>query len=388
MALEVRISKAVELWDDAEVRAAIGFANRGMSPQQPPFMNRRFKGFLVTGVSVFCVVAGILLFTARAASNLAIQRQANGDVVLQVNAPAGQFSRIDASSNLQQWEPLATFQSTGVITHTDSAAPYFGQRFYRAADLSGTGILTGDHLVTADGEVVFHVINHASFVMGWNGKMIYNDPVGGATPFQGLAKADLILVSHSHTDHYSNTTLDAVRGANVRIIAPQAVYNSMTATLKALTTVLANGAGTTVMGVTIDAVPAYNLTNSNHPLGVGNGYILTIGGKRIYMSGDSEDIPEMRALTNIDVAFVCMNVPFTMSVAKAVSAVRAFRPRVIYPYHYRNQDSTFADLNGFKQQVGTDLGIEVRLRPWYGTAGAAPLGATNSTRSARSLHHH
>jgi L-ascorbate metabolism protein UlaG (beta-lactamase superfamily) len=349
-------------------------------------MNRRFKSFLVAGV---CVLSGtgILLLAARAASNLEIQRQPNGDVVLQVNAPAGQFSRIDASSNLQQWEPLATFRSTGVITHTDSAAPYFGQRFYRAADLSGTGILTGDHLVTADGEIVFHVINHASFVMGWNGKMIYNDPVGGAPPFQGFAKADLILVSHDHSDHYDNATLDAVRGPNVRIIAPQAVYNRMTATLKALTIVLANGASTPVMGVTIDAVPAYNLTNSNHPLGVGNGYILTIGGKRIYMSGDSEDIPEMRALTNIDVAFVCMNVPFTMSVTKAVSAVRAFRPRVIYPYHYRNQDSTFADLNGFKQQVGTDLGIEVRLRPWYGTAGAASLGAANSTRSARSFHH-
>src|SRR4051794_36917172 len=98
-------------------------------------MNRRFKSILVVALSVLIVVAGVLLRTARAASSLTIQRQSNGDVVLRTNAPAGQYSRIDASSNLQQWQPLATLQSTGVITHTDAAATYFGQRFYRATDL-------------------------------------------------------------------------------------------------------------------------------------------------------------------------------------------------------------------------------------------------------------
>ncbi|HXT41765.1 MAG TPA: MBL fold metallo-hydrolase, partial [Candidatus Angelobacter sp.] len=102
-----------------------------------------------------------------------------------------------------------------------------------------------------------------------------------------------------------------------------------------------------------------------HLKGVGNGYVLAIGEKRIYMSGDSEDITEMRGLQDIDVAFVCMNVPFTMTIAKAVSAVRQFRPKVVYPYHYRNQDSSLANLNAFKQQVGTDLNVEVRLRKWY-----------------------
>lgn len=82
-------------------------------------------------------------------------------------------------------------------------------------------------------------------------------------------------------------------------------------------------------------------------------------------SGDTEDILEMRALTDIEVAFVCMNIPYTMTVAKAVSAVHEFRPRVIYPYHYQNQDNTFADLNLFKRQVGNDRGVEVRLRKWY-----------------------
>ncbi len=214
--------------------------------------------------------------------------------------------------------------------------------------------------------------------------MIYNDPVGAASLYEAFPKADLILVSHSHGDHYSNSTLEAVRGPSARIIAPQVVFNSMTAALKTVTTVLANGASTTVMGVTVDAVPAYN---NNHPQGQGNGYVVTIGGKRIYMSGDTGNTPEMRALPNIDVAFLCMNVPFTMSVAQASNAVRSFRPRVVYPYHYRNQDSSFADLNAFKQQVGTDLGIEVRQRVWYAGSGnllrsLARETGTNSPRRA------
>jgi len=93
--------------------------------------------------------------------------------------------------------------------------------------------------------------------------------------------------------------------------------------------------------------------------------VLTIGGKRIYLSGDTEDIPEMRALQNIDVAFVCIDVPYTMPGDKARSAVREFHPRIVYPYHYRNSDNSYPNLNAFKQQVGTDLGIEVRFRKWY-----------------------
>jgi len=231
--------------------------------------------------------------------------------------------------------------------------------------LTGTNNLTGDHLVTDDGELTFHPINHATFVMSWNGKTIYNDPVGTAASFQGIPKADLILVSHSHGDHFSSSTLNSVTNANTVIIAPLAVYNSLTANLKSLTLLMTNGTTKTVLGLGIEAVPAYNLTSANHPKGTGNGYVLTIGGRRIYMSGDTEDIPEMRALQDIDVAFVCMNVPYTMPVDKAASAIRQFRPRVVYPYHFQNQDSSYANLNTLKQQVGTDLGIEVRLRKWY-----------------------
>jgi L-ascorbate metabolism protein UlaG (beta-lactamase superfamily) len=100
-------------------------------------------------------------------------------------------------------------------------------------------------------------------------------------------------------------------------------------------------------------------------LGTGNGYVLTLGGKRIYLSGDTGDIADMHALQNIDVAFVCMNSPYTMLTTEATNAVRAFRPPVVYPYHYRNQDGTTGNAALFKQQLGSDLGIEVRLRKWY-----------------------
>jgi L-ascorbate metabolism protein UlaG (beta-lactamase superfamily) len=116
------------------------------------------------------------------------------------------------------------------------------------------------------------------------------------------------------------------------------------------------------MGMTIEAVPAYN---DNHPRGNGNGYVVTIGGKRIYISGDTGNTPEMRALPNIDVAFLCVNLPFTMSVTDAAGALRAFRPRVVYPYHYRNSGGTFSDLEALRQMIGTDLGIELRARRWY-----------------------
>ena len=286
-----------------------------------------------------------------------IERLTNREILLKLSAPVGLNYRIDASTNLPQWNGLVTLLSTGVNQHADSAAPYVSQRFYRAEQLDGPGVFTGDHLATQKGDLVIHPIDHASFVMSWNGTTIYNDPVGAATRYAGLSRANLILITHGHPDHFNTTTLNSVTGATCVIIAPRAVTNSMSASLRALTTVLTNGASASAFGIGIEAVPAYN---DNHPLGTGNGYVLTLGGKRIYIAGDTGDIPEMRALPNIDVAFVPMNLPFTMSVSSAASAVRAFRPRIVYPYHY-----SLSDVNLFKSLVGADLGIEVRLRKWY-----------------------
>lgn len=288
-----------------------------------------------------------------------------GEVSLVFTAPAGGDWRLDTSENLSAWQSWLSFTSQGMNEHLDSGAAYQDQRFYRAVELASAAVLTGDHFPTANGELVIHPVNHASLVLGWNGRTISVDPVGGAARYQGLPRADLILITHQHGDHLHAATVEGVRGPEVAILAPQTVFNSLPAGLRAVTTVLTNGASRDLLDLTVEAIPAYNLTTSNHPKGVGNSYVLTLGGKRIYLSGDTEDIPEMRALRDIDVAFVCMNVPYTMSVAKAASAVREFRPKVVYPYHYRNQDGSYADLDAFKRQVGTDLGIEVRKRAWY-----------------------
>lgn len=293
-----------------------------------------------------------------------IERVPDGEVLLQIAASAGSDYRLHATTNLQQWLNVLTFSGAGAQVHIDSAAPYLGRRFYRLQRLAEPA-LTGDHLSTTNGDVVIHPVNHSTFVMGWNDKTIYIDPVGGPSPFVGMAPADLILVTHHHGDHYSDATIDAVRHAGTEILATQSVYDRMSAVQKTLTTVLTNGARISVSGLTVEAVPAYNLSAAYHPQGVGNGYVLNVADRRIYVSGDTENTSAIRALVAIDLAIVCMNVPYTMDVSQAADAVRSFRPAVVIPCHYRNQNGTFADLHSFKDKVGTDLGIEVRLRNWY-----------------------
>lgn len=291
-----------------------------------------------------------------------VTRQPSGEVVLAFTLTAGRHCRLEASDGLSSWQALVTLKSSGANSFTDGSASGAATRFYRVIDVAAAGVLTGDHVATAAGDVVVHPVDHASFVLGWNQVIIYNDPVGGSAPYLGLARPNLILVSHSHGDHFNSATLNTLKQESTWIIAPAAVYSSLSSAMKLQTIPLANGAATNVFGLTVEAIPAYN---ANHPKGAGNGYVLTVGERRFYMSGDTGNIPEMRALPDIDVAFLCMNVPFTMSVAEAVTATRAFRPRVVYPYHFRNSDGTLANLNSFKAQVGLDLGIEVRPRKWY-----------------------
>ena len=224
-------------------------------------------------------------------------------------------------------------------------------------------VRTPDSVPTDAGPLQIYPINHATVVLQWNSKTIYVDPVGGAKPFQGLSKPNLILVTDIHGDHLSKETLTEVAGSDTKIVGPAAVVEQLPSDLRDRAVVVTNGQTTAVMAIQIEAVPAYNLTPDRlkfHTKGRGNGYVITLGGKRIYLSGDTEDVPEMLALKNIDVAFLCMNLPYTMTVEQAARAVRAFKPKIVYPYHYRG-----SDLNKFKELVGNDPKIEVRLRDWY-----------------------
>jgi L-ascorbate metabolism protein UlaG (beta-lactamase superfamily) len=223
--------------------------------------------------------------------------------------------------------------------------------------------LAGDRLATKDGDLVIHPINHATLALGWKNLAIYVDPVGGAARFADLPRPDLILLTDIHGDHLNADTLKAVAGEQTALVAPAAVAAQLPADLRQRTTVLTNGETKSLQGITIVAVPMYNTTPdraSYHPKGRGNGYLLTFADKRVYLSGDTEDIPEVRALKNIDVAFLCMNLPYTMTPEQAASAVREFRPKIVYPYHSRS-----SDLEKFKKLVGDDVSVDVRLRDWY-----------------------
>ncbi|MEJ6395590.1 MBL fold metallo-hydrolase [Gymnodinialimonas sp. 2305UL16-5] len=221
---------------------------------------------------------------------------------------------------------------------------------------------SGDVFDTTVGQVTVHPISHASMVLQVPAGTIYVDPVGGAALYDGLPEPDLILITHEHADHYDPPTLAALVGSETQIIANPAVQ----AQLDHPATVLANGESVLWEGAGILAIPAHNLTEGRlqfHPPGRDNGYVIDLGGYRIYISGDTEDVPEMRALQGIDLAFVCMNLPFTMDAEAAADAVREFAPRVVYPYHYRGRDNGTQDPAEFAEMVGD--ASEVRLGPWY-----------------------
>ena len=217
-------------------------------------------------------------------------------------------------------------------------------------------------------------ISHATFVLRGDGKVIYNDPVGGAAAFSQQPKADIILVSDIHGDHLDTATIAALFADGARtsqstaLVVPQAVADQLPARLSARATVLKNGDERKVNGVSLEALPMYNLRPEAaqfHVKGRGNGYLLTLAGERIYIAGDTEGIPEMRALKNIDRAFVPMNLPYTMPVAAAAEAVLAFAPKVVYPYHYRGQDG-LSDVEAFAKTVRAGGKTEVMLLDWYG----------------------
>lgn len=211
-------------------------------------------------------------------------------------------------------------------------------------------------------------ISHATMVLDWDGTIMYIDPVGGAEAFEGQPAPDVILITDIHGDHLNAETVAAVYTPTTKIIAPKAVKDKMPAEWQDKVAVLDNDQDTNVGDFNIKGIPMYNLREEAkkfHEKGRGNGYVIEHNDERIYISGDTEDIPEMRNLKNIDAAFVCMNLPYTMTVDKAADAVLEFKPKVVYPYHYRGGDG-FSDVAKFKSLVNEgDANIIVEQLDWY-----------------------
>ncbi|MDT0554431.1 MBL fold metallo-hydrolase [Patiriisocius hiemis] len=212
-------------------------------------------------------------------------------------------------------------------------------------------------------------ISHATMVLEIDGKVIYVDPVGERTAFKEFKSPDLILVTDIHGDHLNAETIEAVRTSKTKIIVPQAVADKLPESLKTQIDVLNNGETKEHFELSIEAIPMYNLREEAlkfHSKGRGNGYVIESNNERIYISGDTEDIPEMRALKNIDRAFVCMNLPYTMPVANAADAVLEFKPKKVYPYHYRGTEG-LSDVDNFKSLIkkGATGEIEVVQLDWY-----------------------
>ena len=215
-----------------------------------------------------------------------------------------------------------------------------------------------DRFDTTAGPLTLHPVHHGTLWFELGDRVVWFDPWSQAR-LDG-PKADVILITDIHQDHFDAAGIAAVRKADTVIVAPKVVTDQLPGALT-----LANGERKDLGFITVEAVPMYNLERGPEPgklyhdRGRGNGYLVTAGETRMYISGDTECTPEMRALTDIDVALVCMNLPYTMTPAEAGACVNAFKPKVLYPYHYRDSDL------GELERTISGSGVELRLRSWY-----------------------
>jgi L-ascorbate metabolism protein UlaG (beta-lactamase superfamily) len=220
------------------------------------------------------------------------------------------------------------------------------------------GTFETDILPTSAGDLKITFIGHASLYFTFGGKVIYNDPFGQFGDYTTLPKADLILVAHEHSDHFDPKTI-----ALISTEKTQLVLTPLCAAKIGRGIVLKNGEEKTIDGIRIEAVPAYNIAHVRspgvpfHPKGDGNGYILTFGDKRVYVAGDTENIPEMKSLGRIDCAFLPMNLPYTMTPEMVADAARIIKPEILYPYHFGETDTA-----KIISLLKNEKGIEVRIR--------------------------
>jgi len=218
--------------------------------------------------------------------------------------------------------------------------------------------MESDTIKTSKGNLVINFLGHGSLMMSWGDKIIYTDPISSEADYANLPKADMILITHGHYDHLDLKAVGHIKTAATRIVGSPEVGQEIPGIV-----ILQNGDTQTVDGIKIEAVPAYNIKHMAapgkpfHPRGVGNGYVVTLGDKRLYIAGDTENIPEMKQLQNIDIAFLPMNLPYTMTPEMVADAAKMFHPKILYPYHQGETDtSKLAVL------LKGEQGIEVRIR--------------------------
>lgn len=215
-----------------------------------------------------------------------------------------------------------------------------------------------DKIKTLAGDLIITFVGHGTIMMSYGGKIIHVDPVTQMADYTKMPKADLILITHDHPDHFDLGAINLIKTAKTKIVATETVARQISDA-----TIMKNGDTQTIAGLRIEAVPAYNLVNMRspgnpfHPKGIGNGYIITFGNKRLYIAGDTENTPEMKNLKDIDIAFLPMNLPYTMTPEMVADAAKAFRPKILYPYHYGKTDT--AQLTELLKDTS---GIEVRIR--------------------------
>ncbi len=214
-----------------------------------------------------------------------------------------------------------------------------------------------DVIETRVGPLKLTFLGHSTLMFDAGGVIIHIDPWNQVADYSALPAADIILVTHGHGDHFDSGAIKSIRTEKTIVIAPPSLEDRISAAR-----ILANGDSTTIGGIAITAVPAYNIVHKRptgepyHPKGEGNGYVVLYGGVRVYLAGDTENIPEMAGLRGIDVAFLPMNLPYTMTPEMAAEAARVIHPRILYPYHYGETDP------GRLQELLAGGGIDVRIR--------------------------
>jgi len=215
-----------------------------------------------------------------------------------------------------------------------------------------------DVIRTSSGDLKITFIGHASLIFSFNNKTVYVDPFSKLADYAALPKADVIVITHEHRDHLDPAAIEKIRTEKTTVVLTGTGAKQLTGGI-----VMKNGDVQSVEGVTIEAVPAYNIVHTRdtgepfHPRGAGNGYIMTFGDKRVYVAGDTENIPEMTGLKNIDIAFLPMNLPYTMTPEMTAAVAKMIQPKILYPYHYGSTDTSL-----LTALLKDQKGIEVRIR--------------------------